>query len=286
MSYGAMMNTNKELDLFHFDEGRPSFEDFSKKNGSLYWYASDFLSILGYSDYSPALKPIQKAMQVMISLDIDSSEHFKEQYRPIEGKNTKDLKLSRFACYLIAMNADIKKPQVAKAQAYFARLAEFFQEYIHDHGDIERVSLRDEVSDHEKSLSKTAKGAGVQQYAFFQNQGYRGLYNMSFNEVRRLKGVPEGRTPLDFMGAEELGANIFRITQTEAKIKREKVSGQKALENTAFEVGRKVRSTIESIGGTMPEDLAPAEDIKKIKSDLKKTNRGFLKSDRVENDED
>lgn len=278
------MDETKELDLFHFDETRPSFETISNQNGMLYWFASEFLSILGYTEYSPTLKPVQKAMQVMLSLEIDSSEHFREEYREVSGKRTKDLKLSRFACYLIAMNADIKKPQVAKAQVYFAKLAEFFQEYIHDHGDIERVGLREEVSDHEKSLTKAAKGAGLENFAFFQNQGYRGLYNMSLWEVRRLKGIPEKRTPLDFMGPEELGANIFRITQTEAKIRREQVRGQRALEATAYDVGRKVRDTIEKIGGLMPEELAPAEDIKHIRSDLKKTNRGFLKNDKVDSE--
>lgn len=116
---------------------------------------------------------------------------------------------------------------------------------------------------------------------FSRNEGYRGLYNMSLSRIRAIKGLPPNRTPLDFMGAEELGANIFRITQTEAKIRRDRVTGQKALESTAHEVGRKVRETIHNIGGTMPEDLPPAEDIRKIKSDLKRTNKGFLKGDKV-----
>jgi DNA-damage-inducible protein D len=274
------MDQIKDIDLFHFEDDRPSFEDFSRQNGLLYWFASDFMSFLGYAEYSPAMKPIQKAMQVMMSLDIDSSEHFREEYRDIQGKRVKDLKLSRFACYLVSMNSDIKKSQVAQAQAYFASLAELFQRYIHDHEDIERVNLRGEVSDHEKSLAKAAKQVGVENYAFFQNQGYRGLYNMSFTNLRQLKQVPEGRSPLDFMGAEELGANIFRVTQTEAKLRRDRITGQRAAEAAAFDVGRKVRDTIESIGGTMPEELSPAEDIRKIRSDLKKTNRGFIKGDK------
>lgn len=273
------MSDDKELDLFDFSNGRPTIEDRARQNGMLYWLASDFLLCLGYSEYSPTLKPIQKAIQVMTSLDIDISEHFKEDYREIEGKRIKDLKLSRFACYLVSMNADTKKPQVAKAQAYFASLAEFFQEYIRDHEDIERIALRDDVSEHKRSLSKAAKGAGLENYAYFQSKGYQGLYNMLLPEIKRRKHVPNDRSPLDYMGAEELGANIFRITQTEAKIRRDGVTGQKALENTALTVGQKVRETIKSIGGTMPENLAPAEDIKKIRSELKKTNKEFIKSD-------
>lgn len=160
----------KDLDLFHFEDDRPSFEDYSRQNGLLYWLASDLLSILGYAEYAPTLKPIQKAHQVMLSLDIDSSDHFRELYREIDGRKVKDFKLSRFACYLVSMNADVKKPQVAKAQAYFATLAEMFQTYIHDHEDIERVSLRDEITDHENTLSKVAKNAGVEQYGIFQKR--------------------------------------------------------------------------------------------------------------------
>lgn len=274
------MPENTELDLFNCDEGTPAFEDHARKNGMLYWLASEFVIGLGYTEYSPSMKPIQKAIQVMLTLEMDSSEHFREIFHDVNGKTIKDLKLSRFACYLISMNADTKKPQVAKAQTYFASLAEFFQQYVHDHEDIERVVLRDDLSGNEKSLNATAKKAGVENYAYFSSKGYQGLYNMLLPAIKRKKCIPDSRSPLDFMGSEELGANIFRITQTEAKIKRDKVQGQHDLENTAFEVGRTVRNTIASIGGTMPEDLASHEDIKKIKSDLKKTNKGFIKNDK------
>lgn len=281
------MAESREIDLFNCDDGKPPFESYARQNGMLYWYASDFLSFLGYAEYAPNLNPIQKARQVMSSLNIDMSDHIKEEYHEIDGKKVKDLKLSRFACYLISMNADSKKPQVAKAQIYFASLAEFFQDYIHDHEDIERVVLRGEVSEHESSLSKAAKGAGLENYAYFQSKGYQGLYNMYLPDLKRKKGIPvSGRSPLDFMGSEELGANIFRITQTEAKIRRENVQGQSALEQTAYNVGQEVRASIVRLGGTMPENLPAAEDIKNIKSDLKKTNRGFIKNDRTENDDE
>lgn len=275
------MSDDPELDLFDYSNGRPTIEDRARQNGMLYWLASDFLQCLGYTEYSRTAKPIQKAIQVMTSLGIDITEHFKDNNHEVDGKVIKDLKLSRFACYLVSMNADTKKPQVARAQAYFASLAEFFQEYIKDHEDIERVVLRDDVSEHERSLTKAAKGAGLDNFAYFQSKGYLGLYNMIFPEIKRRKGIPSDskQSPLDFMGAEELGANIFRITQTEAKIRREGVTGQKALEDAAFTVGRKVRDTIKSIGGTMPENLPPAEDIKNIRSELKKTSREFIKSD-------
>jgi DNA-damage-inducible protein D len=146
--------------------------------------------------------------------------------------------------------------------------------------DVARIPIRAEVSDHEKMLVSTAKQAGIENYAFFQNSGYMGLYNMSAQRIREMKGLPEGKPLFDFMGAEELGANIFRITQTEAKIKRERIRGQRPLEAAAADIGRTVRNAIKEAGGTMPENLAPQTDINKIKSDLKKTNRIFGKSDK------
>lgn len=105
---GAVMTDPemKEVDLFHFDEDRPSIEDLSRQNGMLYWMASMFMKELGYAEYSPKLKPIQKAIQVCISLNIEITEHFQEDWIEVDGKRVKDLKLSRFACYLISMNAD------------------------------------------------------------------------------------------------------------------------------------------------------------------------------------
>ena len=122
--------------------------------------------------------------------------------------------------------------------------------------------------------------AGVTNYAFFQNQGYLGLYHMSINKIRELKGIPESRPLFDFMGAEELGANIFRITQTEAKLKRDGITGQAQAEAAAHEVGKTVRKAIADMGGTMPENLTAREDIKHVKSDLKKTDKAFAKEDK------
>jgi DNA-damage-inducible protein D len=271
-----------DLDLFHFEEGRISFEDYSKENGIRYWYASDFAELLGYAEYNPAMKPVQQALQVCYSIDIDTSEHFQEFRRDVDGKKIKDFKMTRFACYLFAMNADIKKPQVAKAQVYFACLASSFQTYISNCQDIERVNLRAEVTTHEKSLNSTAKSSGIENYAFFQNQGYMGLYNMSLSQIKKIKGIPQRETPFDYMGPEELGANIFRITQTQSKIKRDNIQGQRPLEETARQVGTEVRRAIKNMGGEMPENLPAHENIKLIRSDLKKTQKGFLKKDKID----
>lgn len=265
----------------YFDIANPAFEDSFHTNGQIFWYASEFIHWLGYKEYSPTMPPINKAMSVCLSIPtIITTDHFREEVRFLDSKNIKDFKLSRFACYLVSMNADIKKPVVAQAQAYFAAFAAAIQEYIRTSEDIERVPLRKEISEWERTLSSTAKFAGVERYDYFANKGYMGLYNMPIHKLRERKNIPDGETPLDYMGAEELGANIFRITQTNAKIKRENLKGQSALENAALNVGKTVREAIIKTGGTMPEDLPAEVHIKKIKSDLNKTSKAFGKEDK------
>jgi DNA-damage-inducible protein D len=248
----------------YFDITNPEFEDSFHANGQIFWYASEFIKRLGYNDYSPTMSSINKAMSVCLGLpSIVTVEHFREEVRMIDGRPVKDFKISRFACYLVAMNSDIRKEAVAKAQAYFAAFTAQIHEYIKTQNDIERVPLRKEISEHEKSLFATAKQSGVEQYAYFANKGYMGLYNMPIHRLRELKNIPDTESPLNYMGAEELGANIFRITQTNAKIKRENLRGQNALENAAHHVGKAVREAIVKTGGTLPEDLPAEVHIKK-----------------------
>jgi DNA-damage-inducible protein D len=126
-------------------------------------------------------------------------------------------------------------------------MAEAFRQYVQRADDVERVLIRGEVSDREKALSGTASAHGVEHYQFFQNAGYRGMYNMDLAQIRMKKRVPGGRSPLDLMGKTELAANLFRITQTDEKIRNEDVHGQKPLERAAEHVGRKVRDTMISL---------------------------------------
>lgn len=206
-----------ELSLDFFQGETPEFELKSYKNGHLYWYASELMKMLGYEEYSPSMKPLQKAFQVCLSTNIDTSENFIEEWREIGGKRIKDFRITRFACYLISMNSDTKKYAVAHAQTYFASLTASFQEFVRDQGDIERVTLRQEVTDHEKSLTSTAKGAGIQNYAFFQNKGYMGLYNMPLSEIRRIKGLPDKKPMFDYMGSErslvQISSGLLRPKQ-------------------------------------------------------------------------
>jgi DNA-damage-inducible protein D len=239
----------KQLSLFHVEPDRPSFEDLGNENGGKFWYARDFMQMMGYETFAAFQKPINKATATLIALNIPIQEHFRQVDRIIDDETVPDFKLTRYACYLVAINGDVRKPEVAAAQAYFVTMAEAFRHYILDAENIERVQIREEVSEQEKTLSTVAFAAGVTQYAFFQNAGYRGMYCMDLSELRQRRGIVTGRSPLDFMSGEELAANLFRITQTHAKIRNERLQGQLRLEGAAHDVGRTVRETMIKISG-------------------------------------
>lgn len=262
-----------------FDADGNSFEQLALANGSKYWYASDLMKLLGYQGLDGFRNAINRAIGACTALGITVTENFKQERRNIGGVMQDDYRLSRFACFLTAMNGDSRKPQIAAAQAYFVGLAEAFQDYLRQAENVERVLVRDKISEHEKSLSGTAFASGVVRYDLFQNAGYRGLYNMDLNPLKRRKGVSLSRSLLDFMNKDELAANLFRITQTEARIRNEKVTGQRHLEETAEHVGKKVRSTMIELSGTYPEDLPASQDIKLVKSQLKQTRKKFEKLD-------
>ena len=219
MSEKDMVRASPENDPFDVEPERAGFELMVQSNGFQFWWASDLMRLLEYEGQPSFQKAVTRAMIVCHSLNIDQCDNFVQERREVDGKVVADFKLSRFACYLVAMNGDPKKPQVAQAQAYFVAWADACRLYLEQADGVERVAIRAEISEHERTLSGTAKMAGVIDYAFFQNAGYRGLYNMDLWKIRRRKGVPDGRSPLDFMGKTELAANLFRVTQTEEKIR-------------------------------------------------------------------
>jgi DNA-damage-inducible protein D len=139
---------------------------------------------------------------------------------------------------------------------------------------VERVLIRDEITDHERGLSGAARAAGVTEYSFFQNAGYRGMYNMDLAKLKDMKGLKDkSRTLLDFMGKRELVGNLFRIVETEAKLKQQKTRGQNPAEEVAESVGQRVRSMMIENTGTSPEFLRLQADVAKVRSGLKAAAR-------------
>jgi DNA-damage-inducible protein D len=261
--------------VFDSEKSDDAFEEFARDNGSRYWYARDLMVMLGYESWDSFRKAVQRALTALDALEIIHEDTITPTTRIEGGVNLQDYKLSRFGCYLVSMNGDPKKPEVAKAQAFFIQAAETLRFSLEQSAGIDRVLIRDEISDRENSLNHVASAAGLENYAFFQVAGYRGMYNMNLSQLRAHRGLAQKESPLNYMGKTELAANLFRITQTEEKIKNESISGQQPLEKAANFVGKQVRATMEKLSNTKPENLPKAEHIKETKKRIKDAKKSF-----------
>ena len=254
------------------------------ENGNEFWYARELQKALEYTEYGKFLPVIEKAIEACRKTGFDGGNHFahvSEMVRIGSGAERKmdSYKLSRYACYLIVMNGDPRKEVIALGQTYFAvktRQKELSDEVAQLSEDEKRLAIRDEVTIRNKFLASSAKAAGVEtpvDYAVFQNRGYQGLYNgLGMKDIHKRKGLKKNEQILDHMGATELAANLFRITQTDDKLRRENIKGKELANETHFAVGKKVRQTIAELGGTMPENLpTPKISAKKLKQERKKT---------------
>jgi len=243
--------------------------------GGEYWMGRDIQQILGYTTWENFQNVIKRAYMACESAGIDPVDHFLDTTKMITaGKGATrqkgDFFLTRYACYLIAMNGDASKSEIGIAQTYFAvqtRRQEIFDKLTDQE---KRIVLRLRVKKANISLCSTAKRAGVQKYALFHDAGYKGLYEMGLTDIKTKKGIPLSDDLLDRAGRTELAANEFRITQTEEKLVRENVGNEKQAINTHYDVGKEIRETIKKLGGTMPEDLPPEESIKKITRKLQR----------------
>ena len=245
------------------------------------------MRLLGYDSWTSFHGAVNRAIGTCTTLEIPVTENFEQVvHRNAEGQNEPDYKLSRFACYLVSMNGDTTKSGVAKAQAYFATVAQTIEDQAKALENVERVQLRDEITDRERGLSGAARAAGVTEYYFFQNAGYRGMYNMDLAKLKDMKGLKDkSRTLLDFMGKRELAGNLFRIVETEAKLKQERTRGQKPAEDVAQRVGQRVRDMMIENTGTSPEFLRLGPDVVKVRSGLKAAAREMKKLDQKKNDQ-
>ena len=250
--------------------------------GQEFWYARDLQIALEYTEWRNFCKVIDKAKEACRGSNNAVSDHFVDVNKIVNAgatsKDIGDIQLSRYACYLIVQNGDPRKKVIALGQTYFAvktRQQELIENYENLSEDQKRIAIRQEMKEHNKMLVAAAKDAGVEttlDYAIFQNYGYMGLYGgLKASDIKERKGLKKSQDILDYMGYEELAANLFRATQTEAKLRRENIQDKQEANKTHFEVGKKVRDTIKDLGGTMPEDLpTPEKSIQQLEREQKK----------------
>ena len=261
------------------------FENIKHINeyGQEYWSARELIPVLEYNEYRFFKKVIDKAIEACASSNNAVSDHFVYAHDMVDigsgaRREVEDYHLSRYACYLVAMNGDPRKRAVALAQTYFAvktRQQELVENYDVLTEDQKRLAIRHEMREHNKALAAAAQEAGVispQEYAIFQNEGYKGLYGgLGAQDIHKRKGLKKSQKILDHMGSTELAANLFRATQAEEKLRRDQVRGKENANQTHYDVGCKVRQTIQDLGGTMPENLpTPDQSIQQIERTQKK----------------
>ena len=269
----------------NYVKSKKNFDDIKHidESGNEYWYARELMIILEYSKWENFHKVIKLALISCKSSGGAVLDHFPEVRKMVNiGSKSRrkviDYKLSRYACYLIAQNGDSRKKVIALAQTYFAiqtRKQELNEEkYNSLSEDEKRLYQRNLTKKGNYSLNQTAKKVGVKNFDKFHNAGYKGLYNgETADDIARRKGLRYREDILDNMGSVELAANLFRITQTEQKLKKDNIKGESNANKTHYKMGSDIRKFIKKQGGTMPEDL-PTPD--KSLKELEKINKNNL----------
>ena len=261
-----------------FEQIRQMTEDRNE-----FWSARDLMVILGYAKWQRFREAIQRAIIACQKSGQATADHFTGTGKMVRvgsgaRRNIEDFHLSRYACYLIIQNADPEKEIVALGQTYFA-VQTRRQEYADAGRALEdltenqkRIVLRVELADHNSKLASAAKGAGVlssYDFAIFQDHGYMGLYGgLRAQDIHQHKALKPNQAILDHMGSAELAANLFRATQAEQKLIRDQVDGKEQANQVHYEVGQRVRQTIQDLGGTMPEELpTPEKSLQQIQEE-------------------
>ena len=266
---GIILNNSIFENIKHIDE-----------NGIEYWLARELQNVLEYKEWRKFNNVISDAIIACKSSGYEVEDHFSQVGKMVDiglktSRNITDYKLSRYACYLITQNGDARKKAIALAQTYFAvqtRKMEITEkEYSSLTEDEKRFYQRNLTKKGNYSLNQAAKEAGVKNFDKFHNSGYKGLYNgETANDIAKRKGLRYREDILDNMGSDELIANLFRISQTEQKLKRDNIKGENNANDVHYEVGKKIRNTIKELGGTMPEDYeTPKKSLKELEKEKK-----------------
>ena len=256
--------------------------------GNEYWSARELQTALDYKKWQKFINVIENAKTSCEQSKFITDDHFTQVGKMVDiGSKTSrrivDYKLSRYACYLIVQNSDPRKEVVALGQTYFAvqtRRQELTEkEYSMLTEEEKRFYQRSLTKKGNYSLNQAAKKAGVKNFDKFHNAGYKGLYNgETANDIAKRKGLRYREDILDNMGSEELAANLFRITQTESKLKRDNISSEKDANETHYNIGKNIREVIAKNGGTMPEKLpTPKKRLKELEKEQKRQEKIEMK---------
>ncbi|RKN72077.1 DNA damage-inducible protein D [Streptococcus chosunense] len=270
------------MELQQYDE--LTFENIKHidENGVEFWYARELQTILEYMEWRNFNQVIDKAKIACENSGKRVVANFVDVNKTVQlnfgTREIADIKLSRYACYLIVQNGDPRKEVIALGQSYFAiktRQQELHDDFNQLTEDQKRIAIRDEIKHHNKSLSESAGNAGVKNFGRFHNSGYKGLYGgLTMQDIHNLKELNEGEHILDFMGSAELAANLFRATQTDEVLRRRNIKGEDLANDTHFNVGRTIRNTMKELGTTMPENLpTPRESIQELKNKQKELEK-------------
>ena len=242
--------------------------------GSEYWLARDIQEALGYKEWRSFERVIDRARASMLANQVSPSHHIVETTRMMvignDGRRSeRDFFLSRAACYLIAMNGDPSKPEIAAAQAYFAVQTRKREVESVASEDEKRLDLRQKITESFKRVSRIASKAGVTspRQPIFHDARYHGLYEMSGRDVKNRKGIRQKDNPFDHMGALELSANDFQMNLAAETIQQEEIRGETAAIRKNRQIGARVRQTMIESGSRPPEDLPAAEPIKNVARD-------------------
>lgn len=269
-----------------------------REDGTEFWYARDLSLALDYNKWENFHKVIKRAMIACENSGRDILECFPEVRKtsPMPNGGTKniiDYELTRYACYLIVQNGDPRKEVIALGQTYFA--IQTYRQEVADRfnqldEDSRRLVVRGDIKQWNQLLAETAHNAGVitnEEFAIFQNAGYIGLYGgLTVDDIHEKKGLEVGQKILDYMGSTELIANLFRISQTEEKLRKDNVSDANTATAVHHTVGKEVRKAIEEIGGTMPEDLpTPEKSIAQIEKEQMERLKQKAKNEQLMLDE-
>ncbi len=276
------------------EPGRLSpFESIKRETeeGTEYWSARDLAKILGYTEYGKFKNAIKKAEIACENSDQEVADHFAHVGEMVSigskaKRKVEDVHLSRYACYLLVENSDPSKPIVALGQAYFVvqtRRQEIADEAASLPEDQLRLLRRSQMTIYNSQLAEAAQHAGVIEafdFAIFQDHGYKGLYTLGAQQIHAHKGLKKNQHILDFMGSDELAANIFRASLTKQKLEREQTEGIDEANRAHFQMGREVRKTILRTGATPPEHLpTPKESIQQLQQkEQKRLKQGKQKA--------